>query len=478
MFGNSKEYQDLQKLYVDGVSKPENIDEFFGLGKKKKEKNKEVNITPLSDRDKSDIKKEKDIENYDKNKIKEIEAKAEKNKTKGIGPVVDNPDTPDTDEKKEYGKKLNQIKANKEAEANKKREQDKKTDTSNEIESDAKYAQSNKNMNRINKFGKSSVPKPVKSPMETGMGDGAAKARAIAKARIRSGKTIADVKASNTQSMKDAARARNDAFKAKRASRNLDKQLDFDDPAKGNFGLSNSRGKSVKKLGKPQPKVKSPMDMRNESLKSISNDMAEIYKNMYNQPVEPNDLDEGKVAKAVGKLVGKTIKKIGDTMVVKGGRKVKVATKGAPSADYSRKTFLQSQKEKLAAQKAKGKVAPDKFKEKGFDIKPVAGGGGTTIQRVNKYGIQPGIEPGTKAAKQTGKLKVDSTKGKTPTKRTSFQDKDFKPKYENYEPYDIVLEYLLTSQQAATIEEANYIMTEMDAKTIQDIVSQQLNEQN
>ena len=52
--------------------------------------------------------------------------------------------------------------------------------------------------------------------------------------------------------------------------------------------------------------------------------------------------------------------------------------------------------------------------------------------------------------------------------------------YESYKPdaYDMVLEYLLSSQQAATIEEANYIMTEMDAKTIQDIVSQQLNEQN
>ena len=49
---------------------------------------------------------------------------------------------------------------------------------------------------------------------------------------------------------------------------------------------------------------------------------------------------------------------------------------------------------------------------------------------------------------------------------------------EGYEPYDIVLEYLLSSEQAATIEEANYIMTEMDAKTIQDIVAQQLNEQN
>ena len=44
---------------------------------------------------------------------------------------------------------------------------------------------------------------------------------------------------------------------------------------------------------------------------------------------------------------------------------------------------------------------------------------------------------------------------------------------ENYTPYDIVLEYLLSSEQAATIEEANYVMTEMDAETIQGIVETQ-----
>ena len=38
---------------------------------------------------------------------------------------------------------------------------------------------------------------------------------------------------------------------------------------------------------------------------------------------------------------------------------------------------------------------------------------------------------------------------------------------ENYTPYDIVLEYLLSTEQVATIEEANYVMTEMDAETIQ-----------
>ena len=42
---------------------------------------------------------------------------------------------------------------------------------------------------------------------------------------------------------------------------------------------------------------------------------------------------------------------------------------------------------------------------------------------------------------------------------------------EEFTPYDIVLEYLLSSKQVSTIEEANYVMTEMDAETIQSIVS-------
>ena len=48
-----------------------------------------------------------------------------------------------------------------------------------------------------------------------------------------------------------------------------------------------------------------------------------------------------------------------------------------------------------------------------------------------------------------------------------------KAKMEEYTPYDFVLEYLLSSEQAATIEEANYVMTEMDAETIQAIVEEQ-----
>ena len=42
-----------------------------------------------------------------------------------------------------------------------------------------------------------------------------------------------------------------------------------------------------------------------------------------------------------------------------------------------------------------------------------------------------------------------------------------------WDAYDLVLEYLHSSGQVATIEEANYVMTEMDAKTIQSIVEEQ-----
>ena len=60
-----------------------------------------------------------------------------------------------------------------------------------------------------------------------------------------------------------------------------------------------------------------------------------------------------------------------------------------------------------------------------------------------------------------------------PIHKNPFEKKD-KTKKEEFTPYDIVLEYLLSTEQVATIEEANYVMTEMDAETIQGIVSEGL----
>ena len=47
-----------------------------------------------------------------------------------------------------------------------------------------------------------------------------------------------------------------------------------------------------------------------------------------------------------------------------------------------------------------------------------------------------------------------------------------KEDFEHLDAYDMVLEYLFATEQASTIEEANYIMTEMDYQTIGEIVKQ------
>ena len=44
---------------------------------------------------------------------------------------------------------------------------------------------------------------------------------------------------------------------------------------------------------------------------------------------------------------------------------------------------------------------------------------------------------------------------------------------ESYDAYDLVLDYIMESKQASSIEEANYIMIEMDQNTIHEIVQEQ-----
>ena len=68
--------------------------------------------------------------------------------------------------------------------------------------------------------------------------------------------------------------------------------------------------------------------------------------------------------------------------------------------------------------------------------------------------------------------KLGNPTAKTKGKETDPKKKSSKGFGEEFTPYDIVLEYLLSSEQVATIEEANYVMTEMDAETIQAIVKE------
>ncbi len=76
-----------------------------------------------------------------------------------------------------------------------------------------------------------------------------------------------------------------------------------------------------------------------------------------------------------------------------------------------------------------------------------------------------------KAMKKGGMSKDDFIK-KYPKSITAQRAKGLRDQTE-WDAYDLVLEYLHSSGQIATIEEANYVMTEMDAETIQGIVEEQ-----
>ena len=115
----------------------------------------------------------------------------------------------------------------------------------------------------------------------------------------------------------------------------------------------------------------------------------------------------------------------------------------------------------------------------------VKGGGQTETKPKKMHSIEK------KNRARLGDAKVDALKAKQTDfkamRKGTMSKDDFIKKYpksitaqkaaglrdhKEYDAYDIVLEYLLSSKQAATIEEANHIMIEMDAKTIQSIVAE------
>ena len=70
------------------------------------------------------------------------------------------------------------------------------------------------------------------------------------------------------------------------------------------------------------------------------------------------------------------------------------------------------------------------------------------------------------AMRARAKERFDDFKAKREAKRLERMKK------EEYTPYDMVLEYLLSTEQVATIEEANYVMMQLDEENIQEIVGQ------
>ena len=74
------------------------------------------------------------------------------------------------------------------------------------------------------------------------------------------------------------------------------------------------------------------------------------------------------------------------------------------------------------------------------------------------------------AAKEAGTYQKPKTAQELAKERIAAKQRLKDIKVENYTPYDMVLEYLLSTEQAATIEEANYVMMQLDEENIQEIV--------
>ena len=124
-----------------------------------------------------------------------------------------------------------------------------------------------------------------------------------------------------------------------------------------------------------------------------------------------------------------------------------------------------------------GKVIPKP--KKPLSDKSPAAKAGISKERRQKFANQNAAFQATKR-KDSGYTKMDFIKD-FPNSQTAKKyrkgepipgfryKKNLKSSYE-YDAYDLVLEYLLSTEQVATIEEANYVMIEMDGKTIKDIV--------
>ena len=162
-----------------------------------------------------------------------------------------------------------------------------------------------------------------------------------------------------------------------------------------------------------------------------------------------------------------------------------VQTKPAPTPSGDKLkagSFGISQKGKEQAAMNKGEAAAkktnipsgDKLKAGSFGISKKGKEQAAANTKKITQGEGGGTENLTKSAGSLEANKKKAAKMKELEAKRNAMEKEFEiPESKQYDAYDLVLEYLLSSEQVATIEEANYVMTEMDAETIQSIVEEQ-----
>ena len=189
-----------------------------------------------------------------------------------------------------------------------------------------------------------------------------------------------------------------------------------------------------------------------------SNKRAEMSNRRREMQNKPSNTDaSGKVIPSTAEIRAKAAAKRGGTPAIGGGNAGASTDSGGTS-----KSTIKSVEQKPEISKFTKQGKP-RTKAQMMAAKRIGSGTAknpdTTIAQVKQSNQD--------AMRARAKEKFAAFKAKRAEKKAAMVAK------EEYTPYDIVLEYLLSTEQAATIEEANYVMTEMDGKTINDIVEMQ-----
>ena len=387
MFRDSKEYQEIAKIYAEKVSKPENLDEMGPIGK--------TRVTPFKD--------------TSMGKGEKVKITPFKDTSMGKGEDVKVKSFKDTS----MGQKNDEAK--KQAEFNKQISNIRKTEPENQSK-------------EFGPKGQPSASVQIKRARLAGK-TGKERAQELAKMRKESGKTIQQVKDDNTASMRARAAERNKAFKEKQDAFRAKK-------ASKNKPTATAQERPVEKptvQSKPVEKTTKPTETNNTAKKKLPPSI---------------DIKPSGIFKDIGKS------KTNDS----GSNKKAEASKKRRSNDTS-SLNVSSTKKNTQKNNSKFENNPNvkNFRKDVKDLKTTAKYGSTaTIQTLDGKEYKPG-DPGYEAELKKARSMVQKSMKK-----------------EEFTPYDIVLEYLLSTEQVATIEEANYVMTEMDAETIQGIVNEGL----
>ena len=152
---------------------------------------------------------------------------------------------------------------------------------------------------------------------------------------------------------------------------------------------------------------------------------------------------EGEKQAAVNKVEFKKNKEI-EALKKENEKKMEIEKKPETEVKPEVKTEIKPEVKKMHPIEKKnrarfGDAHVDKLKAKNIDFKAMRKGDMTKDDFIKKY-------PKSITAQKAGGLR------------------------DEYEPYDILLDYVLSEGHADTVEEAHYVMTQMDAETIQTIV--------